>query len=66
MEETLKSIKEIARYLQVNKFTIYRLAAKKKIPAFKVGGQWRFKLEMVEKWLMSHSNLTLAKRRRRR
>jgi excisionase family DNA binding protein len=35
-------IKDIAEYLKVTERTIYRLAAAKEIPAFKVGGSWRF------------------------
>jgi excisionase family DNA binding protein len=35
-------IKDVAEYLKVTERTIYRLAAAKKTPAFKVGGSWRF------------------------
>ena len=36
------TIKQVADYLKVTERTIYRLAAAKQIPAFKVGGSWRF------------------------
>lgn len=36
------TIKQVADYLKVTERTIYRLAAAKKIPVFKVGGAWRF------------------------
>ena len=42
----------------VNRFTVYRLISQKKIPAFKVGGQWRFKQEMIDAWLGEHSTLS--------
>jgi excisionase family DNA binding protein len=48
----LLTVEELARYLSVNRFTVYRLVAQKEIPAFKVGGQWRFKKETIEDWLM--------------
>ena len=51
----LLTIQEVARYLNVNRFTVYRLISQKKIPAFKVGGQWRFKQEMIDAWLAEHS-----------
>lgn len=57
MEERLLSIVEVARYLKVDKFTIYRLVTKKKLPAFKVGGQWRFKKELIDSWLEGNSNI---------
>ena len=56
MEERLLTIDDVAKYLGVNKFTVYRLVAKKKIPAFKVGNQWRFKKEMIDSWLEGTSN----------
>ena len=57
MQEILLSTEEVARYLQVDKFTVYRLVAGKKIPAFRVGNQWRFKRSMIEAWLMKNMNI---------
>jgi excisionase family DNA binding protein len=48
---------QVADYLNVNKFTVYRLVTNKKIPAFKVGNQWRFKQQTIDAWLMARSNL---------
>jgi len=30
------------------------MARKGEIPAYKVAGQWRFKKELIEKWLEEH------------
>jgi len=49
--DPLLSVEQLAKYLNVDKFTVYRLLAQKRLPAFKVGGQWRFKQEMIEAWL---------------
>ncbi len=57
MQENLLTTEQVARYLKVDKFTIYRLVSQKKIPAFRVGNQWRFKKTMVEAWLMKNSNM---------
>ena len=57
MTEKLLTLEEVADYLNVDKFTVYRLLADKELPAFKVGNQWRFKRKMIENWLMQHSNL---------
>jgi excisionase family DNA binding protein len=51
----LLTIQEVARYLNVNRITVYRLIRQKKIPPFKVGGQWRLKQEMIDAWLAEHS-----------
>lgn len=57
----LQTPEQVASYLKVNKFTVYRLLASKKIPGFKVGNQWRFKREMIDQWLAAKSNLRKKK-----
>jgi len=58
MQENLLSVEQVANYLSVDKFTVYRLVAKKRIPAFKVGNQWRFEKTSLDQWLKRNSNLT--------
>lgn len=45
------TIREVADYLKVTERTIYRLAAAKKVPAFKVGGSWRFSRADIDEWI---------------
>jgi excisionase family DNA binding protein len=47
---------EVAAYLKVGKRTVYRLAAAKKIPAFKVGGTWRFSRQEIDQWIKRQMN----------
>ena len=47
-QEQLLSVAQVAEYLNVDKFTIYRLVTDGQIPAFKVGNQWRFKKKIIE------------------
>jgi excisionase family DNA binding protein len=61
MQENLLTTDQVAQYLKVDKFTVYRLVAQKKIPAFKVGNQWRFSKNLVDEWLMENSNLVQNK-----
>jgi excisionase family DNA binding protein len=56
MDDTILTIKEVAAYLKVNERTVYRLAASRDIPAFKVGGSWRFRKETLEQWIEQQSN----------
>lgn len=49
------TIKEIADYLKVTERTIYRLAAAKQLPAFKIGGSWRFSRKDIEDWIKQQS-----------
>lgn len=45
------TLDEVAAYLKAGKRTIYRLAAANKIPAFKVGGTWRFRKSDIDAWI---------------
>ncbi|UGQ46652.1 helix-turn-helix domain-containing protein [Massilia endophytica] len=49
--DVVLTIRQVAEYLKVTERTIYRLAASKKIPAFKVGGAWRFRKADIEGWI---------------
>ncbi len=51
------TIKEVSDFLKVTERTIYRLAAGKQIPAFKVGGSWRFSRSEIDKWIKSQSSM---------
>ena len=55
MPEQLLKLEQVSEYLNVDRFTVYRLLAQKQLPAFKVGGQWRFKQKMIEAWLLKNA-----------
>lgn len=59
-ESDILTIFEIAEYLKVAERTIYRLAAAKKIPAFKVGGAWRFSRTDIDQWIKQQSTDAFA------
>ena len=47
----LLTVKEVASYLVVTERTVYRLIKDPNFPAFKVGGQWRFKIDLIDDWM---------------
>jgi len=49
------TVGELADYLRVTKKTIYRLLGRGKIPANKVGNQWRFEKSLIDDWLRQSS-----------
>lgn len=53
------TLDDVAAYLKVGKRTVYRLAAAKKIPAFKVGGTWRFLRADIDAWIKQQSTAGL-------
>lgn len=58
--DTLMTIDEVATYLRLSKDTVYRMAQAGKVPASKVGTQWRFRKEDVDRWLEQNKNVTPA------
>ena len=57
----IMTIGEVADYLKVTERTIYRLAAAKKVPAFKVGGSWRFSRADIEAWIKQQSTVGIER-----
>ena len=55
IDGSILTIKEVAEYLKVNERTVYRLAGAKKIPAFKVGGTWRFVQSDIDQWIKNQT-----------
>lgn len=56
-EGEILTLRQVAEFLKVTDRTIYRLAAAKKIPAFKVGGTWRFSHADIDSWIKGQSSL---------
>jgi len=56
----LMTLEEVADYLRVTKTTVYRLLRQGKIPANKVGRQWRFDKTLIDEWLHRSSVKTVA------
>lgn len=50
------TLDEVAAYLKAGKRTIYRLAASGEIPAFKLGGTWRFRRSELDRWIAASIN----------
>jgi len=51
--DEILTIDEVAAFLKAGKRTVYRLAASGKLPAFKLGGTWRFRRSDLDKWIAS-------------
>jgi excisionase family DNA binding protein len=50
-DEIFLTTEEVLAYLQVNLRTVYRLIKAGKIPAVRVGRQWRFRKRDIDAWL---------------
>ena len=50
----IMTLEEVAAYLRLKPQTIYTWAQEKKIPAAKLGNQWRFKKSIIDEWYLQH------------
>jgi excisionase family DNA binding protein len=53
IDEAFLTTEEVLEYLQVNLRTVYRLIKAGRIPAVRVGRQWRFRKSDIDAWLDS-------------
>lgn len=51
MPDEILTLPEVAQLLKVAQKTVYTMAQKGELPAFKVRGQWRFKRIDMETWI---------------
>jgi len=54
--QRLMTIREIADYLRLSKVTVYKMTRQGKIPALKIGKQWRYNKSEIDSWVKQKSN----------
>jgi excisionase family DNA binding protein len=45
------TVKEICELLQLHQATVYKLAKEGRIPAFRIGSDWRFQRDQIVHWI---------------
>lgn len=55
-EDNVFTVQELATYLRMRPVTIYKHAKAGKLPAFKVGANWRFKKSTIDRWISEQEN----------
>ncbi|CAK7008098.1 helix-turn-helix domain-containing protein [Saezia sanguinis] len=55
-DDEIMTLDEVTLYLKAGKRTVYRLIQEGKIPAFKLGGTWRFRRLDLECWIAESTN----------
>lgn len=56
-EQPYLTIEEVAKRFGVNVTTVYRLVKRGKLPAFKIGNQWRFSQMRLQEWVEDHERI---------
>ena len=54
MKTDIMTLEEVAAYLKLKPQTIYTWAQEKRIPAAKLGKEWRFRKSIIDQWYISH------------
>ena len=54
VDSEIMTLEEVAAYLRLKPQTIYTWAQEKRIPAAKLGKEWRFKKSIVDAWFEDH------------
>ena len=48
--DSILTVENVAEYLRLHPSTVYRLLKGKQLPAFKLGREWRFNRESIDRW----------------
>jgi len=60
--KSLLDVDDLAKYLKLQKQTIYNWLNQQKISGMKIGGVWRFDKREIDKWLKSQARKSKKKR----
>lgn len=52
------TLREASQYLGISPDTLYKYLGEKNIPAFKLGNRWRFKKDVLDRWMERKSERT--------
>ena len=62
------TLREASQYLGISPDTLYKYLSENKIPAFKLGNRWRFKKDLLDRWMekkSEHTEMVMDSRSRR-
>lgn len=62
----IMNTKEVSEFLKLHPFTVNKMAREGKIPAFKIGVDWRFHRRHIERWINEKIAYNQAGKERRK
>ena len=54
-DDDILTVRELCDLLQVHQSTVYKLVRQGKIPSFRIGSDWRFRRDVIERWMTEQS-----------
>jgi excisionase family DNA binding protein len=64
-QKEVMTLQEASQYLGISPDTLYKYLNEDKIPAFKLGNRWRFKKDLLDRWIEKKSERVLDLRPKR-
>jgi len=61
LKTDIMTLEEVAAYLKLKPQTIYTWAQEKRIPAAKLGKEWRFRKSIIDEWFIQHIDEKFSK-----
>jgi excisionase family DNA binding protein len=53
--DEILTVKEVCKLLQVHQSTVYKLIKEGRIPAFRIGSDWRFLKDRLVRWMVEQA-----------
>jgi excisionase family DNA binding protein len=57
---TILTVREVAEYLRMSEAKVYRLANERHLPAVRIGKSWRFRKDLLDRWLSQCTESSLS------
>ena len=54
-QKEVMTLREASQYLGISPDTLYKYLNEDQIPAFKLGNRWRFKKDLLDRWIEKKS-----------
>jgi len=51
----IMTVKEVAEYLRIHPATVYKLLREEGLPGFRIGADWRFNSDRVDRWCLEQA-----------
>jgi excisionase family DNA binding protein len=51
IDHEILTVKEVSELLKIHEGTVYKMANEGRIPAFKIGSEWRFRKDQIVHWI---------------
>jgi excisionase family DNA binding protein len=49
------TVKDLSEYLRVHPSTVYKMLRQGALPAFRIGADWRFNADMIDRWCLERN-----------